>query len=68
MSGETGDAVKIQRSNKANPKERFSGFLDKENMEWLRQMADQDERSVASMLNRIVRKYREEGEANATSL
>ena len=50
---------KIRRSNKANPKERFSGFLDKVNLDWARKMAEKDDRSVASMINKVLRQARQ---------
>jgi len=55
------DTAKFQRQNKATEKERFNGFLDKANIEWLRQQASEEERSVASFLNRLIRRTRQEG-------
>jgi hypothetical protein len=51
-----------RRLNKAVKKKRFSGFLDEPNLNWLKERADEDDRSIASMMNLILRRLKQQSE------
>lgn len=48
------------RQNKANKKLRWNGWLEEENYDYLCRKALEEERSLASVLNRLIRQMRVE--------
>jgi len=49
---------KTRRQNKANKKLRWNGWLEEENYDFLCRKALEEERSLASILNRLLRQIR----------
>lgn len=61
------DTPKIGRQNKANKKLRWNGWLEEANYDFLCRKALEEERSLASVLNRLLRQIRGGSEPSSQS-
>ena len=52
------DTEKIRRQGKSGPKVRWNGWLTTENYDFIAKEAIREERSMASILNRLLRDMR----------